>query len=219
MWSLSLLASRDEPISRQLKHLGDGQLLNSSQCWVDWSCQCSWYTFSAIISGNMYLMFLGCLLLHILLTSIWLKSPLAHVSIPSIVYSMGCWKGVTISVKAYLCCHGIEIQANKNPKLVLTEACGCITEEKAQGWFWHAGYIWNDWLIDDYCTFWICYETGTPAENEYSWANLCLWKSRWRDKTIASSWTREEETEHDMSTADNKKRPEKMKRNSGNHRQ
>ena len=53
-------------------------------------------------------------------------------------------KGELFLVKAYLHRHGIEIRANENPELALMEACGCVTGKKAQAWFWHAGYIWDD---------------------------------------------------------------------------
>ena len=47
-------------------------------------------------------------------------------------------------VKAYLRRHGLQIREDENPEMALMEACGCVTAEKARGWFRHAGYIWND---------------------------------------------------------------------------
>lgn len=46
-------------------------------------------------------------------------------------------------MKAFLRRNGYEIRANEEPELALMEACGCVTAEKARGWFHHSGYIWN----------------------------------------------------------------------------
>jgi hypothetical protein len=45
------------------------------------------------------------------------------------------------SGKAYLRCNGSAIRGADDPVLALLDSCGCITEEMAVGWFYHAGYI------------------------------------------------------------------------------
>lgn len=44
------------------------------------------------------------------------------------------------TVKAHLRRHNQSIRSALDPVLALTEACACITPEKARAWFIHAGY-------------------------------------------------------------------------------
>jgi hypothetical protein len=46
--------------------------------------------------------------------------------------------------KAHIRRHGVTIRTAENPILALLDACGCINEEMAIGWFYHAGYIVMD---------------------------------------------------------------------------
>ncbi|TFK78352.1 hypothetical protein K466DRAFT_459923, partial [Polyporus arcularius HHB13444] len=44
------------------------------------------------------------------------------------------------TLKAYIRRHGHEMRTAEDPINALLEACGCITAEKAERWFAHAGY-------------------------------------------------------------------------------
>ena len=44
---------------------------------------------------------------------------------------------------AYLRRHGLQIREDENPEMALMEACGCVTAEKARGWFRHAGTMFD----------------------------------------------------------------------------